>query len=282
MSPKYFIAYMTANDTPYFHIDYFNLINMFLHDPGVKQVHLYIAVSQVQEFTHLQKRILSAILQAADNCEWLTCEEVILKSNIGRDFSSLQQCLLAMSSTACDDDFILVRNRSSRGPYMSQWYKKYVDLMTAKENIAIVGSTIGLIDHLSRGRTKDVPHVQTYAYLSQWKYFSYLLPDFPGRNAVNKDDAIMDGEIELSQRILKTGAKITSLQKPDMIIDIHNQNDPVLSTYLPHLSFSEIPMFHRKREVRDLGFWIRRTAYLSIFWRLVKKNNVLFIDKTTS
>ena len=281
MNPKYFLAYLTANDDPYFQFDYFNLLNMYRYDPGVEQVHLYIAVSSVQKFTQLQKRLLGAMLRKADNCRWLTCEAVILKSNIGRDFSSLQECLLAMKDKVSPDDFILVRNRSSRGPYMSQWYRKYIDVITTHENIGLVGSTINLNDHYTRGRTENAAHVQSYAFLSRWKYLSSLLPDFPGINAISHFDAILDGEIELSQRMLTKGAKITSLQKPEMILDIQNQNDPVQSAYVPRLSFKEIPIIHSKRQKRSIPNLIRKLAYVNIARLLIRKNAAFqFTNKT--
>lgn len=279
MNTKCFVVYLTANDTPFFHDDYFNLLNMCRHDPGVKQIHLYVAVSQVEEFNHFQKRLLGTILKQAENCKWLTCEGVILKTNIGRDFSSLQSSLLAMQGNASDEDFILVRNRSSRGPFSAQWYKKYVVLQSSKPGIGLVGSTINLNDHYTRGRKQNSSHVQTYAFLSQWKYLAPLLKNFPGIKAVTHVDAIIHGEIELSQMILNAEAKITSLQKPDMILDIHSQNDPVQSKFASQLDFRDIPIIHRKRQRRNLHFWLSRLDYLKLIWLLVKnKNNVAFIN----
>ena len=116
MKPAYFVAYLTANESSTFHFDYFNLLNMLKHDPGVRHIHLYLAISIVKKMTGYQRKIFGAILQAANKCRWMTCEAVILKSNTGRDFSSLLQCLMELRGKANSDDFILVRNRSSRGP----------------------------------------------------------------------------------------------------------------------------------------------------------------------
>ncbi len=278
--PKNFVVYLTANDSGAFHIDYFNLLNMCRYDPGVAHIHLYVVISLAKKFTSLQKWIIESILQKVDKCKWITCEAVILKPNTGRDFSSLRQCLLGMKAKAEDDDFILVRNRSSRGPFMDQWYIKYIDQFYAHPDTGMVGSTINLNDHFVRGLKANASHVQSYVYLSRWKYFYPLLTDFPGIQAVTHHDAIIYGEIELSQRILRNGLRISSLQKPDMILDIDTQNAPVQQTYHPGLSFSELPIIHRKRDAQGLKLRLRQLSYIKILWLLLnKKDSTRFLDK---
>jgi hypothetical protein len=268
-------------DDPLFQNDYFNLLNMFRHDPGVEHVHLYVAVSLVQNFNSFQKQILDAILQEAANCRWLTLVSVILKPNRGRDFSSLYQCLSAMKAHLSDDDFILVRNRSSSGPSASHWYKKYADLLVSDTRIGMVGSTINLNDHYSRGRKQNASHVQSYVFLTKWKYLSPLMDEFPALNVVTHVDAVLHGEIELSQKIMRSGAMIASLQKPKMLLDIHNQNDPVQSTYKPHLAFSNMPIIHQKRVRRNFNFWLRKLGYLNVLGLLIKKKKpIMYVDKT--
>lgn len=256
-------------------------MNMFRYEPGVIHIHLYIAISEVKKFTFLQKWIITSILKAAHQCKWMTCEAVILKPNMGRDFSSLRQCLLVLQGKASAGDYILVRNRSSRGPFMSEWYKKYIDQLQSHENTGMVGSTINLNDHYARGLSENASHIQSYVFLSQWKYLSSLLPDFPGLQAKSHVDAVISGEIELSQRILRSGARISSLQKPDMILDIHSQNDPVQLTYHPGIDFQKLPIIHRKRDIRGFKLRLKQLSYLKILVLLLKKKkDVLFVDRS--
>ena len=279
MKPTYFVAYLTANDTPYFHIDYFNWMNMLKHHPGVDHIHLYVAISMVQQFSFFQRKLIEAMMQATAKCKWITCEAVILKPNQGRDFSSLRECLIAMRGLAVDTDFILVRNRSSRGPFRDQWYKKYIDQFRLHDNTGLVGSTINLIDHNERGLKANVSHVQSYSFLSTWKHLSALLENFPGMLAFTHLEAVIDGEIELSQKILRGGARISSLQKPEMILDLDSQNDPVQSQHSSVVAFHDLPIIHRKREPRGLQLWINRLGYFKLLTFLVnRKLKVKFID----
>ena len=256
---------------------------MCKYDPGVDHIHLFVAISLAKKFTPIQRSIVRSILQEVGKCKWITCALVILKPNTGRDFSSLRECLLAMSPIVTNDDFILVRNRSSRGPFMSQWYKDYIDQFLLHENTGMVGSTINHRDHPARGLSQNVSHIQSYVFLSQWKYLAALLDDFPGIKSVDHADAVISGEIELSQRILRNGARISSLQKPEMILDLHSQNDPVQLTYQPVRSFDDIPIIHRKRDVRGFKLRIRQLSYLKILWFLLqRKSSVRFLETSDS
>jgi len=256
---------------------------MCKHDPGVDHIHLYVAISLAKKFTLFQKSIIGSILHEVSKCKWITCESVILKPNLGREFSSLQHCLLAMKPMATNVDYILVRNRSSRGPFKSRWYKEYMDQFLLHENTGMVGSTINHHDHFARGLTENVSHIQSYVFLSQWKYLSDMLPDFPGIKAINHLDAVISGEIELSQRILRSGARISCLRIPEKILDIHSQNDPAQLIHQPTRTFNELPIIHRKRDIFGFKLRMRQLLYTKILWLLLqKKRNVMFLDKSES
>ena len=277
MQSTYYLAYLTANDSPTFHVDYFNFLQMARFDPGVDCIQVYVAVSLAKPWTALNEQVIRAIMNVTNVCHWLNVKAVILKNNTGRDFSSAKICLELISETASDQDYIMVRSRSSRGPMHTAWYKQYIDQFHKFENTGLVGSTINLNDHKKRGNTLNVAHIQSYIYLSQWKYLKYLLPDFPATNVTSHLDAILHGEIELSQRIMSKGWRISSLQKPEMAIDASNQNDNVHSSSDKIVDLEALPFIH-KRRVKNKNSRAKDALRYStiLFYRLKKKGDWRF------
>jgi len=203
----------------------------------------------------------------------------MMKSNAGWDFGSAQMALQELSTEAQPEDYILIRNRSTWGPHAVNWYRKYVDLMESSSQVALVGSKIGLNDHPSRKKERDNAHVQTYIYLSQWKYLSSLLNDFPGSHASNHLEAVLQGEMQLSQEIMKRGWSIASLQYPEVIINLQNQNDFTpgsISNYAPH----EVPI-RRDTQERNLRYYLKILLILTtiIWYAIPRKTTYRWINK---
>jgi len=217
------MVYVTANDSKFFK-DYVNLYFTRKFDPGVPEVRLYVIVACLQRNSWFQQWMLHRIMAMVRGSKRIRPMVLVLKNNTGRDFGSVHAGLHVLEPEVQPEDSILIRNRSSWGPQCKGWYKQYLDQLTSNHQMALVGSTIGLNDHPRRKRTEDVAHVQTYVYLSQWKFLSALMPDFPGRYATNHMEAVLHGEIELSQQLMKKGWSISSLQFPGLVIDANNQN----------------------------------------------------------
>ena len=261
---QYYLVYITANDTLLFK-DYINLFLTRKYNPGVSPVHLCFVVGGAKKYTAWHRWMIHTIMRMACSGKFIHGKSVILKSNEGWDFGSAQIALQELSGETQADDFILIRNRSTWGPHAKDWYKKYIDLMESADHIALVGSKIGLKDHPSRNKERDNAHVQTYIYLSQWKYFSTLLNDFPGRKANNHLQAVLQGEMELSQEVMKRGWCIASLKYPDLLINFQNQNDFTpgsMSQYEAH----EVPISKDNQE-RNLRYYLKILLILTtIIW----------------
>ncbi|MBT4195522.1 MAG: hypothetical protein HOE12_14445 [Gammaproteobacteria bacterium] len=60
-SRKYYLAYVTANEKKSYIADYFNILNMTKHNPGVPEICLYIAVSKVYDFSTKDKATIDKI-----------------------------------------------------------------------------------------------------------------------------------------------------------------------------------------------------------------------------
>jgi hypothetical protein len=154
---------------------------------------------------------------------------VIRKGNIGRDFSSAEACLRSMADAIGDDDYVLVRNRSAYGPSRSGWYKEFVAQYERHPNTGLVGSTINLLGHPLRPSGGSPTHVQTYAYLSQWRNLVGLADAYPASRCVERLQLIVDGEIGLSQHILAHDLGISCLLWPDELF----RADSAIPSHLP-------------------------------------------------
>ncbi|MEO5906752.1 MAG: hypothetical protein ABIQ11_08500 [Saprospiraceae bacterium] len=276
--PTYYLIYLTANDTETFHWDYFNFLSMARYDPGVERIRVYVAISLVRPWSFKDRQIIRAILNVTNRCNWLDPVAVILKGNIGRDFSSAKKCLEIIATEAADEDYILIRNRSSRGPYSDSWYTSYIRQFNRFENSGLTGNTLNMKDHRLRRNTTNVAHIQTYIYLSQWKYFSMLLCDFPGLSAINHFDAIVDGEICLSQKIMAMDLCISTLQYPDEPIHMANQNVLLLDES-NKVDYQRLPFVHKRKPLKR-PYWVYVVLYSAIiyFW-MKRKQKWVYIDR---
>lgn len=261
-SQNYYLAYLTANDGRDFSIDYLNFRNMARHPPGVPCVEVTIAISQVRPFSSADARQIFALVHLASSVPWLRVRTVIWKGNIGRDFSSAEACLRSLAESAYDDDFVLIRNRSGYGPFSGGWYSVYIDQFRRHANSGLVGSTMHLSGPPNMPQGMDPRHVQTYVYLSQWRHFSSLLADFPGRQCTDSPGAILYGELGLSHRIMAQGLSLSCLHWPGHVFTSKSSDDPAL------------PLGDIKSEVAGLPFRYKFPAYrraftpqlLRLFW----------------
>lgn len=262
---QYYLIYVTANDSP-LDKDYINLFLSRKFFPGVTPVQLYLVVSSVRKFSRFHRWMLRRIISMLESGRHIKCKMAILKNNAGRDFGSVAQALQALINEAQPEDYILVRNRSTWGPLADGWYKRYIDLLDSSDQLGLVGSKINLTDHPWRKRTHNTAHVQTYVYASQWKYLSSLLPGFPGREAANHVEAILQGEIELSQEILKRGWNIAAFNYDGLQITYNNQNDFTPSHLKQHPTAGDFPIMGNN-QIRNWKYYLKSILILStIIW----------------
>jgi len=262
---QHYMVYVTANDTALLK-DYINLYLSRKFDPGVATVQLIIVVGGAKKFKRLHRWMLHRIISMVESGRRIKCKLVILKTNAGWDFGSAAQALQALSSEAQSEDYILVRNRSTWGPHADGWYKKYIDLLDISDQLGLVGSSISFKDHPARKRNYDIAHVQTYVYASQWKFLSALLPGFPGREATNHLEAVLQGEIELSQEIMKRGWNLAALNYQGLQVSYNNQNDFTPSHLKQYAPASDIPISKDNQE-RNRKYYLKILLILTtIIW----------------
>ena len=213
-------------------------------DPGVDRVFLFMAISNVRKSNPMDRLFVKMAKAMFKGHPSITLVEIFHKPNIGRDFSSYQMLLDKVSPMAADDDYILFQNRSGYGPFRTEWYKKFVAQFERFKNVALCGSTINFLDHPSRSLKDDLPHVQTYSFLSTLFYMNMLGANFPGANETDRCDIITKGEIGLSQFFLEKGNKITCIEWPDLAIC--NQSQPPNTLDIKKSVTAKHCFYHRK------------------------------------
>ena len=224
--PKYFHCYATANDNRFYFKDIQNLLYLKNTHSGYKQLVLYIAISEVKKFNSIDKLFIKMIKKMFYEHPSIVLKEVYFKDNIGRDFSSFETLFHKVKKIATLHDYILFQNRSGFGPFRENWYKQFVKQFEKFESIEICGSTINFSDNPKRSLRNDLPHVQTYSFLTKLFYFDMLKP-FPGSTETDKTSIINNGEIGLSQFFLERKYKITCIEWPNE--EITNNSKPIAS-----------------------------------------------------
>ena len=221
---KYFHCYATANDSFFYFKDLRNLKRIKNLDPGVDQVFLFLAISDVRKSNPLDRLFVKMAKAMFKDHPIITLVEIFHKPNIGRDFSSYQMLLDKVRPMASANDYILFQNRSGCGPFRTEWYQKFVTQFEKPANVAICGSTINFFDHPSRSLKDDLPHIQTYSFMSTLFFMNMLGAGFPGAKETDRCEIITKGEIGLSQFFLERGYKITCIEWPDLAICNQSQS----------------------------------------------------------
>jgi len=112
------------------------------------------------------------------------------------------------------------------------WYLSYIAQLDRHSNTGMVGSTINFSGYpLSESTSCNghSTHIQTYVYLARWATFKRFVHDFPGSTAETHREAVENGEIALSRKIMAHGQKISCLQWPEYAFSEEFPTAPGLS-----------------------------------------------------
>lgn len=258
---EYYLGYLTANDDTSFFKDYLNIKNMTRYHPGVSPLHVCITVSAVKKVDDKQRHKIKQLKKVLLKAPHISKVKTIFKDNKGRDFSSAQHCFKYFSQFCENESYILIRNRSGYGPFDRNWYQKYVNLNKKLPNGGLTGSTINqckkqyIVKKDKQIQTHT--HVQTYAYLSKWKYFKPITDTFPGVNCKKKRDVIIQGELGLSASFLERGLALNCLQWNNHVFTSDEM-------YYGELPFNDIKKISKKVPIR-----FRYRRYIYRFWSLI-------------
>lgn len=269
MPTRHFLAYLTANERPYYVADFLNFRHMARKPPGVDRITVYVAVSRVRPFSPIDDAAIAGLSELCRSCDWLELRAVYWKGNVGRDFSSAEACLRAIGQEAGPDDYIMVRNRSGYGPFQANWFKVYMHQYLRFPDTGLVGSTISMQRHPKRVPPLPGPptHVQTYTYLSQWRHFEPLVSAFPGARCVERFDLLHEGEVGLSRSMLDRGLSLSCLHWPNECFTPAQPMVEHLPTIDMKKSAIDVPLryrfpsyFWQPRELLAQTAWVARQA----------------------
>jgi hypothetical protein len=240
---QYFHCYATANESRFYLKDIQNLMRIKNCDSGFSKIVLFIAISEVKKISFFDEFFVKSVKKLFDGHPSIELREIYFKGNIGRDFSSFQSLFDKVKETADIDDYILFQNRSGYGPFHENWYRQFVKQFEKFDSIALCGSTINFLDHPKRSLRNNLPHVQTYSFLTKVYFMDMLGAAFPASTKTEKLDIVLNGEIEMSQFFLKNNFKITCIEWPDKAIS--NQTLPIVSSDIKTKVTAKHYFYHR-------------------------------------
>jgi len=240
---KYFHCYATANESSLYIKDIQNLTQIKNVYSGYNKVVLFVAISEVKKINGYDSSFVKMVKKMFHEHASIELKEIYFKSNIGRDFSSFQSLFNKVIPIANANDFVFFQNRSGFGPFQQNWYTQYVKQFEKFDSIAICGTTINFKDHPKRSANINLPHVQTFSFLTKVFYFEMFKDDFPGSKETKKMEIICNGEIGLSQFFLEKNYKITCIEWPDE--EISNQSSPIITLDVKRRVTQKHYFYHR-------------------------------------
>lgn len=234
---KYYHCYVTANEKRLYLGDIGNLLQISKMDSGCNnKVQLIIAISEVKPKGIWDSIFIKIAKNIFKNHPQIELRDVFFKSNLGRDFSSFGRMKeWVINDSDSDNNYIFFQNRSGQGPFLNNWYGDYIRQFNKFQNVAICGASINFNDYYKLSDRTDLPHVQTFAFMSQVRYMKMIPSSFPGEKETDRTQVISKGEIGLSQFFLKKGFGITCMKwkenlvlddtRIDSILDVNGQPD---------------------------------------------------------
>lgn len=223
----------------------------------------------------------SVKLPYAENISFLFTE------NLNNDFGGYCHAINNTVDTNKYDFFFFI-NSSVRGPFLTArdsklWTEYFIEKL--QPDVGMVGSTINILPMDSPcsisyskkyGQAENCSHVQSTSYLLPKKSLQHLIEVgfFASSGIPNKEDAIRDYEVRLSQLIKKQGWNLKSLLPEYNTIDYRiphmdinptsDQGDPCFKdgyfgrTIHPH----EIIFIKTNRNIYSLAYFDRLTYTL--------------------
>ncbi|RYH72780.1 hypothetical protein EVU94_11235 [Flavobacteriaceae bacterium 144Ye] len=265
---KYYHCYATANDDKFYFVDLKNLLNLKVTCSGLVSLNLYIVISKVRGINYYDKFFVWLVRNCFKNHPVINLKSVVFKTNIGRDFSSYNSMLNNLKDEN-SNDYLFFQNRSGIGPLKENWYLDFINQFERFENTALVGSTVSFLDFPKRSNRADLPHVQTYAFMTNLYMLNQLEDGFPARLKKNRKDIICEGEIGLSQFYLKKGYGISCIEWPDKLIKL---NTKAVFFKDPRGLVSANHQFKHKVCFTQETGWAKRKKYIQLLVSFCKKN----------
>lgn len=276
---KYFHCYATANDDRFYYKDIQNLMRIRNTPSGFDNVCLYIAISEVNKTNKIDRIFVWAVKNLFNRHPKITLKKVFFKTNVGRDFSSYSCLYDCIKEEAALEEYIFFQNRSGYGPFRKGWLQEMILQFEKFRSIALCGSTINFKDHPKRSQRNNLPHVQTYAFLTKISFLKKFQNSFPGKEEKSRLNIIINGEIGLSQFFIKRGYGITCMEWPNQCIT--NETKPIADSDIKNSVTQQHQFYHKFYDDKFLDVRLSQKMYLFLRF-LIKSLLVKYLDKNGS
>jgi len=196
------------------------LTNLESHEAGVDfEVTLIISRSrrlphQLFSSRHRQIRHAKAIYEELQS-KHASISSLHFRGNVGMDIGAYNAGLQMLREKDYGGDIVFM-NSSVEGPFEDGWLAKYRDQFYSNPENGLCGATVN--SHCTIIPSNPfLPHVQSFFLFTNMEKMDLSFPvGLPGqRRFMSKQQAIIEGEIGLSTKVLDAGLGITCQLFPD-------------------------------------------------------------------
>jgi hypothetical protein len=135
----------------------------------------------------------------------------------------------------------------------------YEKQLVSDRTVGSVGSTINFSGHPKVQAAGIATHIQTYVYVSLWKYFAQIVDMFPAIKCTDRLSLIAEGEIGLSRIFMEHGLALSCLAWPNHSFTLAIPADISLPQHDIKRKVRTVPIRYK---YKSYGRW----RYVSPFW----------------
>jgi len=141
--------------------------------------------------------------------------DIQFRSNVDFDIGAYEHGLRILRRGNFDGD-VLFMNSSLRGPGSHKWLAKYHALFHERDDIGLCGITLNALS--VRDGLPELPHVQSFFLYTSMRVLQKVFPARLYQGALSsRQEAILRGEIGISQAVLHHGYAIRCAAFPDFM-----------------------------------------------------------------
>lgn len=146
-------------------------------------------------------------------------KKILYHDNTGLDFGAYNKGYYYLLENNYKGDLVFL-NTSCRAPDRDNWLKEYCDLFNKHENIGLCGISMNSHDTSLGMNANSIfnPHIQSFFIYSNMKIIKSVFGDnISGHDTNDRVNSIVNGEIEISRKILDAGFGLICRAFPNFV-----------------------------------------------------------------